>query len=162
MKINRFAFVNNHLSVEDDIDFSLAKLDPGHIRKISNTHVKVEGEEYDEIIYLSLDISCDVVGVCSYTLEDVPLHLHFKDSLEFSNEIKDDEDIIYVDKPIFEIDEYILELIIAEVPLKLIKKGAKLPSSGVDYRVISEDEYLKEKSKKVDSRWSKLDDIEIE
>ena len=26
MKINRFAFTNNHLEVEDDVDFSLAKL----------------------------------------------------------------------------------------------------------------------------------------
>lgn len=162
MKINRFAFTNNHLEIEDDVDFSFAKLDPNHIRKIENTHVKVVGQEYDEIIYLELEINSDVTGVCSYSLEDVPLHLHFKESLEFSNEIEDDEEIIYVDKPIFEIDEYILELIIAEVPLKLVKKGAKLPSSGKDYRVISEDEYLKEKSEKKDDRWSKLDDIELE
>lgn len=161
MKINRFAFTNNHLEVEDDVDFSLAKLNPNHIRKINNTHVKVVGDEYEDIICLNLEIDTDVVGVCSYTLEDVPLHLHFKDSLEFSNEINDDEDIIYVQKPIFDIDEYILQLIIGEVPLKLVKKGAKLPESGDVYRVISEDEYLKEKSEKKDDRWSKLDDVKL-
>ena len=161
MKINRFAFKNNHLEVEDDVDFSLAKLDPNHIRKIENTHVKVVGDEYEDIICLNLEINTDVTGVCSYTLEDVPLHLHFKDSLEFSNEINDDEDIIYVQKPIFDIDEYILQLIIGEVPLKLVKKGAKLPESGEAYRVISEDEYLKEKSEKKDDRWSKLDDVKL-
>ena len=161
MKINRFAFTNNHLEVEDDVDFSLAKLDPNHIRKIMNTHVKVVGDEYEDIICLNLEINADVVGVCSYTLEDVPLHLHFKDSLEFSNEINDDDEIIFVDKPIFDIDEYILQLIIGEVPLKLVKKGAKLPESGAEYRVISEDEYLKEKSEKKDDRWSKLDDVKL-
>ena len=161
MKINRFAFQNNHLEIENDVDFSLAKLDQNHIRKIYNTHVKVVGNEYDDLICLEFDISTDVIGVCSYSLEDVPLHLHFKDSLEFSNEINDDEDIIYVEKPIFEVDEYILQLIIGEVPLKLIKKGAKLPESGKDYRVISEDEYLKEKSEKVDPRWSKLDEVKL-
>ncbi len=162
MKINRFAFQNNHLEVEDDVDFSFANLDPNHIRKIENTHVKVIGDEYDDIICLNIEIVTDVTGVCSYTLEDVPLHLHFKDSLEFSNEIDDDDEIIYVNKPIFDIDEYLLQLIIGEVPLKLVKNGAKLPESGIDYRVISEDEYLKEKAKKKDQRWSKLDDIKLE
>ena len=161
MKINRFAFTNNHLEVEDDVDFSFANLDPNHIRKIEHTHVKVVGDEYEDIICLKLDINTDVIGVCSYTLEDVPLHLHFKDSLEFSNEIDDDDDIIYVEKPIFDIDEYILQLIIGEVPLKLVKKGAKLPESGTEYRVLSEDEYLKEKEKKKDDRWSKLDDVKL-
>lgn len=161
MKINRFAFQNNQLEIEDDVDFSLAKLDPNHIRKIDNTHVKLKAQEYDDLICAEFEITCDVIGVCSYTLQDVPLHLHFKDSLEFSNEINDDEDIIYEDKPIFDVDGYILQLIIGEVPIKLVKKGAKLPESGEDYRVISEDEYLKEKSEKKDPRWSKLDDIEL-
>ena len=161
MKINRFAFQNNHLEIEDDVDFSLAKLDQNHIRKIYNTHVKVVGNEYDDLICLEFDISTDVIGVCSYSLEDVPLHLHFKDSLEFSNEIQDDEDIIFEEKPIFDLDPYILELIIAETPMKLIKKGAKLPSGGKGYRVMSEEEYLKEKAEKKDSRWSKLDDVEL-
>ena len=161
MKINRFAFQNNQLEIEDDVDFSLAKLDPNHIRQINNTHVKLKAQDYDDLICAEFEITCDVIGVCSYTLQDVPLHLHFKDSLEFSNEINDDEDIIYEDKPIFDVDGYILQLIIGEVPIKLIKKGAKLPESGEDYRVISEDEYLKEKSEKKDPRWSKLDDIEL-
>lgn len=161
MKINRFAFQNNQLEIEDDVDFSLAKLDPNHIRKIDNTYVKLKAQEYDDLICAEFEITCDVIGVCSYTLQDVPLHLHFKDSLEFSNEINDDEDIIYEDKPIFDVDGYILQLIIGEVPIKLVKKGAKLPESGEDYRVISEDEYLKEKSEKKDPRWSKLDDIEL-
>ena len=161
MKLNRFAFENNHLEIEDDIDFSSAVLDPNHIRKIENAHVKLKADEYEDIIVANFEIQADIIGVCSYTLEDVPLHLKFKDSLEFSNEINDDEDIIYEDKPIFSLDEYILQLIVGEVPLKLVKKGAKLPNSGQDYRVISEEEYEKEKSSKTDPRWSKLDDVEL-
>ena len=60
-----------------------------------------------------------------------------------------------------EVDEYILDLIIAEVPMKIVKKGAKLPSSGEGYRVLSEDEYNKEQEQKTDSRWAALDDIEL-
>lgn len=161
MQINRFFLQNGVLDLEEDIDFSNAELDQNHIRKILNCHVKVSAHEYDDLLVADIRVECDIIGVCSYTLEDVSLHLKFKDSLEFSNEVNDDEDIFFEPKPIFDLDPYILGLIIAETPTRIIKKGAKLPSSGTDYRVLSEDEYLEEKKKKVDSRWSKLDDIEL-
>lgn len=161
MQINRFLFQNHTLDLEDEIDFSNAELDQNHLRKISNTHVKVVAHEYEDLITADVYVECDIVGVCSYSLEDVPLHLKFKDSLEFSNEIDDDEDIFFEPKPIFDLDPYILGLIIASTPTKLVKKGAKLPESGDGYRVLSEDDYLEEKKKKTDSRWSKLDDIEL-
>ena len=161
MQISRFNFQNNVLELEDDIDFSSAELDQNHIRKIENTHVKVLAHEYDDLITMEVKVECDITGVCSYTLEDVPLHLKFTDSLEFSNEIEDDDDIFFEAKPIFELDPYILGLIIASTPTKIVKKGAKLPKSGKGYRVLSEEEYESEKKSKTDSRWSKLDDIEL-
>lgn len=161
MNINRFLFQNNVLELEDDIDFSHAELDQSHIRKITFCHVKIKAHEYEDLITIDADIEADVVGVCAYTLEDVPLHLKFKDSLEFSNEVSDDEDIFYEEEPIFSLDPYILGLIISEVPIKIVKEGAKLPSSGDGYRVLSEEDYLEEKKKKKDSRWSKLDDIDL-
>lgn len=161
MQISRFNFQNNVLELEDEIDFSHTELDQNHIRKIENTHVKVSAHEYEDLLVMDVNVECDIIGVCSYTLEDVPLHLKFKDSLEFSNEVEDDDDIFFEPKPIFELDPYILGLIIASTPTKIVKKGAKLPNSGVGYRVLSEEEYNSEKKKKTDSRWSKLDDIEL-
>ena len=161
MQISRFNFQNNVLELEDKIDFSSAELDQNHIRKIENASVKVLAHEYEDLIVMDVDVECDIIGVCSYTLEDVPLHLKFKDTLEFSNEVEDDDDIFFEPKPIFELDPYILGLIIASTPTKIIKKGAKLPSGGNGYRVLSEDEYNQEKKKKVDSRWAKLDDVEL-
>ena len=161
MQISRFNFQNNVLELEDDIDFSNAQIDTNHIRKIENTHVKVFAHEYDDLLTMDVYVECDIVGVCSYTLEDVPLHLKFKDSLEFSNEVEDDEAIFFEPKPIFELDPYVLGLIIASTPTKIVKKGAKLPSSGKGYRVLSEDEYQEEKKSKTDSRWAKLDDVEL-
>lgn len=161
MQISRFNFQNNNLELEDDIDFSNAQIDLNHIRKIEKCHVRVNAHEYDDLITMDVYIECDIIGVCSYTLEDVPLHLKFKDSLEFSNEVEDDEDIFFEPKPIFELDPYILGLIIASTPTKIVKKGAKLPSGGQGYRVLSEDEYQNEKKSKTDSRWAKLDDVEL-
>ena len=159
MKINRYLFKNKDYSFEDDIDFSNQKTDPNHIRKISNTHVKVSGFDYEDYLILNIELDANVTSVCSYTLEDLPYKVHLKTALSFSYE--EEEDVIQIDGPIFELDPYLLDLIVSEVPLTLVKKGAKLPSSGKDYRVLSEDEYNKENENKKDSRWSKLDDVEL-
>jgi len=161
MKINRYQFQNKNYQIEDDIDFSNVTFDPTHIRGISNTHVTVTGNDYDDYLVLNIKIKADVIGVCSYTLEDIPLKVDISTSLSFSF-LEEDEDVIHIDSPIFELDQYILDLIVAEVPLTLVKKGAKLPSSGDGYRVLSEDEYNKEQENKKDSRWSALDDIELD
>ena len=161
MKINRYQFQNKNYQIEDDIDFSNVTFDPTHIRGIRNTHVTVTGNDYDDYLVLNIKIKADVIGVCSYTLEDIPLKVDISTSLSFSF-LEEDEDVIHIDSPIFELDQYILDLIVAEVPLTLVKKGAKLPSSGDGYRVLSEDEYNKEQENKKDSRWSALDDIELD
>ena len=46
-------------------------------------------------------------------------------------------------------------------PIKIVKKGAKIPENGKGYRVITEDDYEQEKSKKVDHRFDILDTVEF-
>ena len=162
MKINRQLFQNKDYYLEGDIDFSNLEFDPYHIRKIGLTHVKITGSIYEDLLMLKFHIIADVVGVCAYTLEDVPLHYDFTDSLEISNEIEDDDKIFYEKNPVFDIDPYVLSLLVSEIPAKIVKKGAKLPDDGNGYRVLSEEEYNKEQENKKDTRWSKLDDIELD
>ena len=161
MKLNRLLFDNPNYILEGKIDFSNATLDPYHIRKIEEAEVRITGENYEDLLTLNIKIKVRVIGVCSYTLEDVPMDLNIRENLEISDEIKDDEVIFYEKNAIFDIDPYILSIIISEVPAKIVKKGAKLPSSGDGYRVISEEEFLKEEENKIDPRWSKLDDIDL-
>ena len=160
MTLNRYLFQNKNTVIEDDLDFSNEKFNPNHIRKIGKTHVKITGQDYEDILVLNFEISSEVVGVCSYTLEDVPLQINAKATLSFTYE-EEDEELIHIDAPLFEVDQYILDIIISEVPIRLVKKGAKLPSSGDGYRVLSEDEYNKEQEEKTDPRWAALDDIEL-
>ena len=162
MKLNRLLFQNKDYVLEGDIDFSNLEFDPYHIKKIGLTHVTITGSVYEDLLLLNFHIISDVIGVCAYTLEDVPLHFDFKDSLEISNEIEDDEKIFYEKNMIFDIDPYVLSLLVSEIPAKIVKKGAKLPSDGNGYRVLSEEEYEVEQSKKTDSRWAALDDIDLD
>ena len=61
-----------------------------------------------------------------------------------------------------DLDPHILALILAEVPHTLTKSGASLPKSGNGYRVLSEDDYLKEKNHKGNSAFDILDTIEFD
>ena len=162
MKINRFLFNNKDYVLEGEIDFSNVEFDPYHIRKISSCYIKVTGENIDDLLLLSIEIKAEVVGVCSYTLEDVPLSLHFKDHLEITNEKENEDDNTFYEKNnIFVFDPYVLSLVISEVPLTIVKEGAELPTSGDGYRVISEDEYDEENKNKKDPRWDALDKIDL-
>ena len=162
MKINRLLFQNKDYVLEGDIDFSDQEFDPFHIRRIDNCHVKITGSIYEDLLLLNMKITSLVIGVCSYTLEDVEIPLHVVDTIQISDSIDDDDELFYEPNVVFDIDPYILSLVIASVPLKIVKKGAKLPSSGKGYRVLTEEEYLKEESEKKDTRWSALDDIDID
>ena len=162
MKINR-ALLTYGVSktFEESIDFSKAELNPTHIRKIANCDVVAEATDYDSLLYVKLKIKSTVIGVCSYTLEDVELKLNIEDDLTFSDN-KDDEDSYYCKDNIIDLDEYVLGILLANVPVKIVKKGAKLPENGKGYRVLTQDEYDKEKKNNVDHRWDKLDEVELE
>ena len=83
-----------------------------------------------------------------------------KDDLEFTDN-EEDDGCYLAHGPLIDLDEYILGILLANVPVRIVKKGAKLPGDGQDYRVISEDQYVKEKENSVDHRWDALDNLEL-
>lgn len=161
MKLNRLLFNNPSYVLEGEIDFSSYIFNDSRIRNIGKASVIIHGNNYDELFVMDVVIKVNVTGICAYTLEDVNIPLNIKEHISITSENEDDDELFYEPNNIFEIDQYILDLIISEVPDVVIKKGAKLPSSGNGYRVLSEDEYNKEKATKKDSRWDVLDDIEL-
>ena len=160
MKISRFSFQNDVLELEDDIDFSSISFDPTHIRSIPSCHVVVEAIDFESILHLSLKIESTVIGVCSYSLEDVELHLRINEDIDITDD-EEDTDNYYEKDAIIDLDPYVLGILLANVPIKIVKKGAKLPENGKGYRVIGEEEYTKEKETKTDPRWSKLDSVKF-
>lgn len=160
MKLNRLLFTNPNYKLEGEIDFS--SFEPSsNIKKINPAKVVITGEIFEDLLMLKVHIETTVIGICSYTLEDVELPIKINDNIEISNEVEDDDTIFFESNNIFVIDPYILSLIVAEVPAKIVKKGAKLPADGDGYRILTEDEYEKEKENHKDSRWDKLDDIDL-
>ena len=161
MKINRALLTNGVAkSFEEAIDFCHIEFDKSHIRSIQDCNVKAVATDYESILCIDVEISALVIGVCSYSLEDVEIPLKIKDQLVFTDD-ETDEDNYYAKDNIIDLDEYILGILLANVPVRIVKKGAKLPGDGNDYRVISEDQYQKEKENSQDSRWSALDDLDL-
>ena len=161
MKINRALLTYGiSKSFEDTIDFSLVQLDSSHIRKIDSCDVKVVATDYESILRLEVDIHSKVIGVCSYTLEDVELDINVKDEINFTDD-ENDEDCYYTNETLIDLDEYILGILLANVPVRIVKKGAKLTKDGNGYRVLKQDDYEKEKENSTDHRWDKLDNIDF-
>jgi len=145
---------------EEDVDFSSHEFSSSYrIRKITSCHVNVTLLQYEYITTLTLFIKGEVIGACSYTNEDVVVPYKVKEIMTFSAEEGVGDYLLEDD--LIDLDPYLFSLIDNAVPLNIVKKGAKLPSSGTGYEVLTEEEYLKKKKEVKDSRWDALDNLDI-
>ena len=160
MKINRAILTTNKKEIfEEDVDFSKLPADENHVRAINKCHVKVEATEFDDLVECLISGEADVIASCSYTLEDVPLHVAFKEQFFFSDEESDSQECYYEPGVEIDLEPYILALILAEVPHNITKSGANLPKSGNGYRVLSEDELNEERKHRGNSAFDVLDTL---
>ena len=163
MTINRAILpLNKTETFNEDIDFSSQKFDDNHVRKINKCSVKVDATEYGDVLRVQVNGEAEVVASCSYTLEDVPLKVKFKEDFYFSSEEDSSQDCYFEPSVNVDLDPHILALVLAEVPHNITKSGASLPKSGEGYRVLSEEEYLEEKKNKGNSAFDILDTIEFD
>lgn len=152
------------MDLKEDICFPKEKLQGiTSLLDMSVVHAEVELLSRGELVHATFRIQTELTLECAYSLEPVPFPISMEEELDFaygSEEENSDEQIFYVEKDMVDLDDYILGLIITEIPMKVVKKGAKLPKNGQGYEVISEDEYYQRKEEKVDPRFAKLDEFE--
>ena len=93
MVINRAILpLNKTETFNEEIDFSNQKFDDNHVRRIEKCSVQVDAIEYEDVLRVQVNGEADVVASCSYTLEDVPLKVKFKDEFYFSSEGDNSQD----------------------------------------------------------------------
>ena len=156
MKLNRLTLpVGKEVTFHEDIDFSSYQGDPYHVRSIKSCHMDLSVLNYDELLVLSFNIKGEVMTTCAYTLEEIPYQYSVKETVELAGNEDDEFEII---NETIDIDEILITLIISNVPMKVVKKGAKLPSNGDGYQVMSEDEANERKKA---SPFDALDDLEL-
>ena len=164
MKLNRAILPENKAETfEEEVDFSNYPFDENHVRRIDACNVKVVAQDFGDVLQVQISGKAKVIASCSYTLDDVPMEVKFHDSFYFTDsEDGVSEDCYYEPSVEIDLEPHILALILAEVPHTVVKSGAKLPKSGEGYRVLSEEDLLKEKSTKKNSAFDILDSIEFD
>lgn len=154
--------LNKQYKFHEDVDFSSHIFDKNfHIKEITKCSVNINATQFEECLHLSVLVNAEIVARCAYTNDDVPYSVRAKEDMTFSHDEENDGHYFEKDE-VFDFDPYLLALISNEVPLNLVKQGAKKPEGGNGFRVLTEDELLKEREKNIDPRWSALDKVLID
>ncbi|MEG0470083.1 MAG: YceD family protein [Longicatena sp.] len=156
---------NQTIEFDESIDFEPAIFSKMHqikglqdVTVSGNVHYDTSGER----VYADLDIEGVMIVPCSITLEDVEYDFHTK-SLEVFSFVKcEDGDIHEVKGDVVELLPVIFQLILMEVPLKVVKEGLAQYPKGDGWEVVKEEAYLKEKSDEIDPRLAKLKEFKCE
>jgi uncharacterized protein len=122
--------------------------------------VSIRGEGYflnsADRLRLNIKMSGVMVLTCAISLEpvDYQFNIDIDQWFSFGQEIER-EDLIIVEKDELNLIDFIWENIFVSIPLKVVKKGAKIPKiQGENWRFISDDNPAKKP--KVDPRLEKL------
>lgn len=133
-------------TIEGDINLaSFGNGDNPSLHDISTCHVLATFTLNDDIIDAEVEINALVHLNCAYTLKVFPHKLNVLENLVFTLKNNDDPELIPLKGNVLDLDHYIFGIILTEIPLKVIAPGAKLPTGGEGYRVLSESELKQEK-----------------
>ena len=150
---------------DETIDFGpeiFAKMN--QIRGLQDVTVSgnVHYDTASERVFADLDIEGVMIVPCSITLEDVEYDFHTKSLEVFSFDKVDDEDVHEVKGDVVELLPVVFQLILMEVPLKVVKKGLKQYPKGDGWEVVKEEDYTKSKNDDIDPRLAKLKEFKLE
>lgn len=130
--------------------------------KVISCHVELKAQRFEEFIYVNLSLKAKVVLQCSYSLKPFETTIEGSDELHFAPSKDEDEDCIEYKGNSINMDQYVFNLLSASIPLSPKAPNAEAPSSGSGYRVLSEDEFLKEKEEQGNPQFDALKDLDFD
>lgn len=127
--------------------------------------VYVDGTGYFENISQRFHVDLRIEGImivpCAVSCEDIDVPFEIETEEEFSFEPCDDEEVHVIKKEILDLNPLIFQLILSQVPLKVVKEGIEYPK-GDGWEVLKEEDYIKSKSQVMDPRLEKLKEFKIQ
>ncbi|MDY0177668.1 MAG: hypothetical protein GX807_02615 [Erysipelotrichia bacterium] len=165
MKINRKSLVPKKSYSESGMIIFDSKLFAKRIdlKRIDECEVNITYENFEDILRVRVKVVANLTLICSYSLEDVAFRLSVKDELSFTDRKElVNENIFYEPHQIIDLNPYIFGLILASIPIKIVKEGMELPRDGNGYRVLSEDKLQKERLSHKDSPFDILKDLDLD
>ena len=132
------------------------------IKKINSISGSVESVKHDEIYSLKLNYKVVLELVSSLSNKEFEYPMNIDEELFFTKKKEfDSEDVEYVDKDFIDLDEIIFSLIIAQIPITLHAPDDEYVKTDT-YRVMSEEEYLKEENSSFGSPFDALKDLNFD
>lgn len=142
MKLDLFKLNNfNYVDISSTIEFPSEFLEGTNIRGIKNAYVKGKiSIDYEDELVSDLLVTGTFILPCAITLEDV--------DYEFSVNIEENmgkfNDFYNKNKNILDILPFIWENIVSEVPIRVVKDGARPQKlNGEGWELVSDDESLR-------------------
>jgi len=131
------------------------------IKKIKSLKGTISLDKVGSILVCKILLKGILTVASSYTGNLFNTNISVKDDLYFTNkQDQETEDSIYV-KDSIDLDYYIYSLVLTSLPIDIYKKGEVLPS-GNGYRVIKEEDLIKERNTNDDSPFKKLEGIDFD
>jgi uncharacterized protein len=114
-----------------------------------------------DVVEIELHVEGIMICPCAITNEDVevPFDLDSFEVFKFSK--TKDENIHQVAGETLDLYPIIFQLILSEVPIKVVKDNVEYPK-GKDWEVLTEAEYEEEKGKEIDPRLAKLKQLKFD
>ena len=130
--------------------------------EVKNCHVNLIVQRFEEFIYVTIEIKARVMLQCSYTLQIFEKTIHDVDELHFAPTNDEDDDCITYTGTSIEMDPYIFNLLSAAVPLAPKAPNAKITHSNDGFKVITDEEYMKQKAEQGNSQFDALKDLDFD
>lgn len=166
MKWSKAQLINQgdqELTINEALTFDPTSWTMDRLRDLHNVTVTGTGH-YDPMLQrfeADLRVTGEMVVPCAVTLEDVTVPFETSSHEVFSFLPTEAEDVHSVKKDVLELCPVVFQLILAEVPLKVVKSGIQYPK-GEGWEVIREEDYNRQKKDEIDPRLAKLKEFKFE
>lgn len=151
------------IAFADEIAFEASAFSKmSQIRGLRDVRVRgtIRYEEEDDRAYADIELQGIMILPCAISDEDVeyPFHTSSREVFAF---VKCDDDVHEAKGDVVELLPVIFQLILMEVPLKVVKEGAVYPK-GNGWEVMRESDWHREKQDAIDPRLAKLKEFKVE
>ena len=156
---------NNTIEFDESIEFDEAFLSKvNHLRNLKDVNVSgdIHYESETNLAIANIHVQGVMIVPCSISNEDVEVPFDTSSCEVYSFEKNPSNvDVHETRKDIVELYPAIFQLIVMEIPYKVVKEGVKYPK-GKGWEVVSEEEYQASKKDEIDPRLAKLKEFKIE
>lgn len=155
----------SYIDIDEAFDIDLELIE-NHPRLNELRDVFISGQCYYDPHSAQLIPELTIEGVmvvpCSISLKPVEIDfsIDLNDMFSFGPLGQDDEGI-EVNGDVLDLAPYIWEAVITEIPLRIIHPDVETYPEGEGWEVLTEEDFIKQKSQEIDPRLAKLKDFKI-